>query len=255
MRLDLEELLARPRAKAPEQASVSFLVGILQTTLDRQFDAIETADRKAGILLGAILGLGILNADHLNAPHGWLILLFGLGLLGSLGSIGCALAVLWSRTLHTGPDPISSALETGWGELPFTQSVVDTLAVASAHNQDVGNVKSQWLNLAFVAAIIAVASFAALGILGGLDMTETSNSPGSGGASPAPSAAAASPTLSGTSSSAPTVPSSTPNPSTPRPGGTREFVHPRLGVAELREAWTPVNLPALEPPRTSEDRS
>lgn len=117
---------------------------------------MDSADRKAGILLGAVLGIGVLNADRLQAPEGWTFAIWVAALLASLAAMGASLAVLWSRTMHTGPDPIRAAQATGWKELPFTQSVADSLAVATAENQNVNDLKADWLNIAFGAATIGV---------------------------------------------------------------------------------------------------
>lgn len=165
---ELEELLARDRSQAPDQASIDALVPILQKTLDRQFIALESLDRKAAVLLGAILGIGFLTSDRLRIPDGLAIAPFLIALVFSLGAVGACLVVLWSRSLLTGPKPIKSAQETGWTQLPFTQSIVDSLAVAAQENTGVNEVKGAWLNFAFTAATIAVTAFVVLGLSGAL---------------------------------------------------------------------------------------
>lgn len=164
---ELEELLGRPRDTPPDTHSLAVLIPALQKILDRQYGALEAADRKAAVLLGAILGIGVLSADRLHAPPMPALVPFVAAVIFSLGAVFASLWVLWSRVLLTGPNPIRAAQATSWPELPFTQSVADSLAVAAQENAAVNDVKGTWLNLAFTAATIAVISFAILGLMEG----------------------------------------------------------------------------------------
>jgi hypothetical protein len=238
---ELEALLDTPRSEAPAQQSINVLVPALQKILDRQFSALEALDRKAAVMLGAILGLGFLTSDRLQAPDGWAALPFWIALAFGLIAIGACLLVLWSRPLLTGPKPVPSAQATGWTELPFSQSVADSLAVAAQENASVNVVKGNWLNIAFIAATIAVLSFAILGVMEGGVMTDQQP-----GQTPQPSATASS-TTTPTTVPPTETPTSSPSsqPSPPAEGG---WVHPRLSTAELRESWDPSNNPQPAPP-------
>lgn len=237
---ELEALLAADRDETPDAKSLAVLVPALQKTLDRQFGALEATDRKASVLLGAILGIGVLNANRLQAPPMPSLIPFIIAVGFSLGAILASLVVLWSRSLLTGPNVIRAAQATGWAEVPFTQSVADSLAVAAQENAEVNVVKANWLNAAFTAATIAVVAFAVLGLMGGGTVSQD-QSPGS---SPAPAAAPAS-----AEPKQHVPPTSTDAPaSTPPAPSAGAFVHPRLGVAELREGWDPKAVPAPEAP-------
>jgi len=65
-REELEDLLAAPRDTHPDPHALAVLIPTLQKTLDRPYSALEAADRKAAVLLGAILGIGVLNSDRLH---------------------------------------------------------------------------------------------------------------------------------------------------------------------------------------------
>ena len=161
---ELEALLAQPRS-APDQKSVALLIQALQQTLDYEFNALEALDRKAGVLLAAILGIGFLNADRLKVPDWPALVPFAVAVCFSLVAVGASLVVLWSRPLLTGPKPIQSAQATSFGELPFSQSVADSLAIAAQENANVNEVKGWWLNFSFTAATIAVIAFVVLGLM------------------------------------------------------------------------------------------
>lgn len=246
-RAELEDLLAEPREKAPDPKSLEVLVPAIQKTLDRQYSALEASDRKAGVLLGVILGIGVLSADRLHAPAMPALLVFIVAIGTSLSAIFASLWVLWSRTLLTGPNPIRSAQATSWPDLPYTQSVADSLAVAAQENAGVNEVKGVWLNVAFTMATIAVISFLILGLIGGPNVTNEQPA----GASPAP-AASEEPSASAILSDAPPA-SSDPAPAEGPASSDGAFVHPRLGVAELREGWDPNAVPEPAAPPSEGD--
>jgi disulfide bond formation protein DsbB len=241
---ELEELLGRPRSHVPDKKSVAVLIAALQQTLDRQFNALEALDRKASILLGAILGIGVLSADRLRAPDWPALAPFAIAVTFSLVAIGASLVVLWSRTLLTGPNPIRAAQATEWAELPYSQSIADSLAVAAQANASVNEVKGRWLNFAFTAATIAVIAFAVLGLSGGGRMTEEQV-----GTAPSQTPSAAPVASEQPAPSA--TPSASEAPSASPPPSEGAFVHPRLGVAELREGWDPNAVPQPQSPPPS----
>lgn len=241
-REELENLLDVPRDKAPDAKSVELLVTALQKTLDRQYGALEAADRKAAVLLGAILGIGFLSSDRLQIPTMPALIPFAIAVVSSLAAVFASLWVLWSRTLLTGPNPIRAAQATSWTEVAFAQSVADSLAVASQENAGVNEVKGAWLNIAFTAATIAVVSFALIGLIGGSPVTdEKSTTPTQEPSSAPPPSPSAPPPA----TEAPT------SGDTPLPSDAA-FVHPRLGVIELRDSWDPKAIPEPKAPPPSE---
>ena len=248
-REELENLLDAPRGQAPDAKSLQVIVTALQKTLDRQYSALESADRKAAVLLGAILGIGVLNSDRLQAPAMPALVPFAIAIVSSLAAVFSSLWVLWSRTLLTGPNPIRAAQATSWPEVPFTQSVADSLAVAAQENAGVNEVKGAWLNIAFTAATIAVISFALLGLIGGRPVIDDKSSAPSQAPTSAP---AASPQPSAATSPRATEAPTPASTDTPAPSDSA-FVHPRLGVAELRESWDPKAVPEPKAPPASEE--
>lgn len=246
-RVELEELLAGPREQAPDLKSLQVLVAALQKTLDRQYSALEASDRKAGVLLGVILGIGVLSADRLRTPAMPALIVFAVAVVSSLSAIFASLWVLWSRTLLTGPNPIRSAQATSWPELPYTQSVADSLAVAAQENAGVNEVKGVWLNVAFTMATIAVISFMVLSLIGGTNVTHEEPA----GGLPAPAASEQPSAPAAPSDSLPAASDAAPAESPASSEGA--FVHPRLGVAELREGWDPNSVPEPAPPPAEGD--
>jgi hypothetical protein len=236
-------LLARPRDQFPDAQSLIVLLDTLHKQLDRQLSAIEGLDRKASLLLGAILGLGVLNADRLAAPPMPALLVFSGALIFSLLAVVASLIVLWSRRLLTGPKPISSAQATGWKELHFRQSVADSLAIAVEENTGVNDFKGWWLNFAFTAATIAVIAFAILGVVGrGMTGDNQTNAQPTQTATPtAPASKPPSP-----EPTASEQPSQTATPSEPA------FVHPWLGVASMSKASDPDIVPPPPSPDAGE---
>ena len=91
---------------------MAILIPALQQILDRKFNALEALDRKAAVLLGAILGIGFLSADRLKIPEWPALVPFTVAVGFSLVAICASLIVLWSRPLLTGPNPIRSAQAT-----------------------------------------------------------------------------------------------------------------------------------------------
>lgn len=241
--VELEALLAQPR-NAPDAKSVALLIQALQQTLNYEFSALEALDRKAGVLLAAVLGIGFLNADRLKFPTWPAVIPFVVAVFFSLAAVGACLVVFWSRPLLTGPKPIQSAQATSFGELPFSQSVADSLAVAAQENANVNEVKGSWLNIAFTAATIAVIAFVILGLMGGSTVVQDQ-----AGASPSQSATTSqqtTPTVQPPTTDAPSAPSAPPS--------EPAFVHPQLGVMEIRESWTPDNARPALPRNEGNDR-
>jgi len=238
---ELQALLASPRTKPPDLKSVELLIGALQQVLDRESHAHEALDTKAGVLLAAILGIGFLSTDKLKVPGGPAVVPFALALFFSIAAVASSLIVLWCRALLVAPDPIPSAQATDWKELPFSQSIADSLAIAAKDNAGVNEMKGWWLNFSFLAATIAVMAFVVLGLMGGGTMAQEQ-----GGALPSQSATSAATSPQTT----PVTPTTTPD-ALSAPTSEPAFEHPQLGVMEIRKSWDPRSSSRAAAPTTA----
>ena len=157
-----EELRA-PRDKHPDPESAKLAIEALQTVLSTQLDAMQWIEQKAAAIVTAVLGLGILNSDHLTATLSGLAVWIRLvGIVASGFAIAFAVVTLWSRTLFAGPRAIETARATSSEPLQMSQSLVDVLAVSVQGNEGAMQAKGQCLNLELVSAVIAVLAIVAL---------------------------------------------------------------------------------------------
>jgi hypothetical protein len=251
------------RTTIPVAGSVKRAIETFDKMLDRQFAALEAADRKAELALTALIGLGLLSSTDLLKPPADqpFIAILVVGALSGLGAVVMALNVLLTRTMLIGPDAVPTAEATYYSEVALDQSVADSLAVAITVNKNVLETKTRRLNLSIGAATVAVVAFFIVTMFGRTNVETsgahsfpspsapaeapaTSNVP-SATASPVPTdspLATASPVTTQTPGLSPSVlPSGATPPGTDTGAAAQPdavaFVHPRLGLAELREGW------------------
>jgi hypothetical protein len=155
--------LRAPRDKHPNAEAAKLAIDALQKVLSTQLDAMQWIEQKSAAIVTAVLGLGILNSDHLTASlsgvAAWIRLA---GIVVSGFAVGFALLTLWSRTLYAGPRAIETARATGSEPLQMTQSLVDVLAASVHGNEGAMQAKGRCLNLELVSAVIAVLAIVAL---------------------------------------------------------------------------------------------
>jgi hypothetical protein len=176
---ELEKRL-QERRSVPVQASIELASPRLKEMLDRQFDAFQSLDTKAQLLITGELGLGLVGQTVLGVPGRVVPAVFFVVSLGLASlSLAIALSVLSPRMMRNGPGPIELAEATSYQKIQLSQSIVDSDAVAAQLNQAVLERKSRRLNMSILLVTIAVAGFLVAGVLGGLDSKQAGEPSGS----------------------------------------------------------------------------
>ena len=235
---ELEDRLQHRTAPPADEGSVKLAQGVLREILDRQMDSFEGLDRKAGLLVTALLALGLLSVDRIGSQPAPAI-------LGGL-AVFAALSVLWTGRAYQGPQAVPLAEATSWEVEPLTQSIVDSCAVSATLNADFLATKGSRLNMAFLLASLAVLTLLVSVALGSFEMNnEATHQPG---ITIAPAAVASSPSPEPSPTPAPADDATNASP----PPREAAYEHPFLGESELTRGWGSRDLlQGPEPPKES----